>query len=115
MWPIKFYYLDDENELISITSQGDFQEALNIEDFSMLKLTVAANVQEARMQLERQLSETASMTESLNQSQSRASILNSSAIRREDTNSNFWDTERSDFKKISHEMGCGNDNVKNSA
>lgn len=24
VWPIKFYYLDDENELISITSQSDF-------------------------------------------------------------------------------------------
>jgi hypothetical protein len=44
VWPIKFYYLDDESELISITSQSDFQEALSIEDFSMLKLTVAANV-----------------------------------------------------------------------
>jgi len=26
--PIKFYYLDDENELISINSQNDFSEAL---------------------------------------------------------------------------------------
>jgi hypothetical protein len=49
MWPIKFYYLDDENELISITSQSDLQEALSIEDINLLKLTVAANVQEARM------------------------------------------------------------------
>jgi len=24
VWPIKFYYLDDENELISINSQNDF-------------------------------------------------------------------------------------------
>ncbi len=26
--PIKFYYLDDENELISINSQNDYSEAL---------------------------------------------------------------------------------------
>jgi len=44
VWPIKFYYLDEESELISINSQSDFQEALSIEDFSMLKLTVANNV-----------------------------------------------------------------------
>lgn len=24
VWPIKFYYLDDEQELISVTSQNDF-------------------------------------------------------------------------------------------
>jgi PB1 domain len=24
IWPIKFYYLDEEHELISITSQSDF-------------------------------------------------------------------------------------------
>ena len=65
MWPIKFYYLDDENELISITSQGDFQEALAIEDFNIMKLTVAINVQEARIQLEKQLNETMSLNESL--------------------------------------------------
>jgi hypothetical protein len=65
MWPIKFYYLDDENELISITSQGDYQEALAIEDFNIMKLTVAINVQEARKQLEKQLSETMSLNESL--------------------------------------------------
>lgn len=53
VWPIKFYYLDDEYELISITSQSDFQEALSIEDFNHLKLTVAANVTDARAALER--------------------------------------------------------------
>ena len=70
VWPIKFYYLDDEQELISITSQSDFLEAISIEDFSMLKLTVAANVQEARKQLEQQLNASMSLAESLNQSQS---------------------------------------------
>jgi hypothetical protein len=66
MWPIKFYYLDDENELISITSQSDLQEALNIEDISLLKLTVAANVQEARTQLEKQLAESMYFNDTLN-------------------------------------------------
>lgn len=41
VWPIKFYYLDDERELISVTSQADFQEALELEDVTTLKLTVA--------------------------------------------------------------------------
>ena len=45
-WPIRFYYLDEDNELISITSQTDFQEALD--DFANLKLIVANNVSEAR-------------------------------------------------------------------
>ena len=40
----KFFYLDDEQEVISITSQADLTEALNIEDLSSLKLTVAANM-----------------------------------------------------------------------
>lgn len=66
MWPIKFYYLDDENELISITSQSDLQEALNIEDISLLKLTVAANVHEARIQLEKQLAESMYFNDTLN-------------------------------------------------
>jgi hypothetical protein len=47
-WPIKFYYLDDENELISINSQNDFSEALQIDDISLLKLTIASNAAEAR-------------------------------------------------------------------
>ena len=43
----KFFYLDDEQEVISITGQADLTEALNIEDLSSLKLTVAENMQEA--------------------------------------------------------------------
>lgn len=66
VWPIKFYYLDEENELISINSQSDFQEALSIEDFSMLKLTVAANVTEARNQLEQSISQSMSLGQSIN-------------------------------------------------
>lgn len=82
-----------------------------------MKLTVAANVQEARMQIEKQLSETMSLNESLNQSQSRSSVLNSSMIKKEDQN--FWggmgDTERNEYKKISHEMGVGSNNVRSVA
>jgi len=48
VWPVKFYYLDDENELISINSQSDLAEAISIEDFNALKLTAAQNVTEAR-------------------------------------------------------------------
>lgn len=44
IWPIKFYYLDEEHELISITSQSDFLEALAMEDFTTLRLLVAKNV-----------------------------------------------------------------------
>ena len=69
VWPIKFYYLDEENELISINSQSDFQEAISIEDFSMLKLTVAATVAEARMQLEKNLTESLSLGQSINEYQ----------------------------------------------
>ena len=46
--PIRFYYLDEEKELISITSRDDFSEALTIEDGNILKLIVASNVSEAR-------------------------------------------------------------------
>lgn len=42
--PLRFYYLDDENELISVTSQSDFQEALSIDELPILKLTIANNV-----------------------------------------------------------------------
>jgi len=48
---VKFFYLDDENEIISINSQSDFTEALDIEDLSALKLTVAQSANEARVQL----------------------------------------------------------------
>lgn len=66
MWPIKFYYLDDEQELISITSQSDFQEALELEDVTTLKFTVADSSSQARQQLEKQIGESMSLHESLN-------------------------------------------------
>jgi hypothetical protein len=54
---VKFFYLDDENEIISINSQSDFTEALDIEDLSALKLTVAQTVNEARSQLNKSICE----------------------------------------------------------
>lgn len=44
---IKFFYLDDERELISVTSQADLDEALSFEG-TILKLTVAKSTAEAR-------------------------------------------------------------------
>jgi len=44
----KFYYMDEDNEMISINSQYDLEEALSIEDFTALKLIASANVSEAR-------------------------------------------------------------------
>ena len=43
MVPLKFYYIDEEQELISINSQSDFLEAVDFCD-EILKLTVATNV-----------------------------------------------------------------------
>jgi hypothetical protein len=60
--------LDEENEIISINSQYDLEEALSIEDFTILKLNIAASVSEARAQLLALHSDTMSMRESLNQS-----------------------------------------------
>ena len=37
----KFFYLDNEQDLISITDQADLTVALNIEDLTSLKLTMA--------------------------------------------------------------------------
>lgn len=63
---IKFYYLDDEQELISVSTQADLLEALSIEDVGVLKLTVATSASDARQQFEKTISETVSFTESLN-------------------------------------------------
>lgn len=64
----KFYYMDEDNEMISINSQADFEEALSIEDFGALKLTVAGSTKAAQAQLCQKMSDTQSMRESLNQS-----------------------------------------------
>lgn len=62
----KFYYMDEDNEMISINSQYDLEEALSIEDLSSLKLIASANVNEARQQLCQDISDNQSMRESLN-------------------------------------------------
>ena len=72
----KFYYLDEENELISINSQGDLVEALSIEDLPSLRLTIAQSLPEARALLMGQMSETQTFRDNLEQSmnQSMASL-----------------------------------------
>lgn len=81
----KFFYLDNENEVISITSQADLTEALNIEDLSSIKLTVASNMQEAIKILHASMMESASIAESINQSQ----YGGGSCARRSRANSEF--------------------------
>ena len=54
----KFYYLDEEIELISINSTEDLVEALSIEDLPTLRLTIAQSLLEARALLMGQMSET---------------------------------------------------------
>ena len=48
---IKFYYLDDENDLISVSCQNDYLEALVFTDVLVLKLAVTKNAPDAREQL----------------------------------------------------------------
>ena len=72
--PIKFFYLDEDNEIISITSQSDFSEALEIEDLSALKLVVAKSVQDARNQLQSAIEDHQPLAESINAAQ----LLNNS-------------------------------------
>jgi len=63
---VKFYYLDDEQELISITSQSDYLEALDITEVTALKLIIAANASEARMHIERVMGDNISLASSIN-------------------------------------------------
>lgn len=65
----KFFYLDDEQEIISINSQYDLDEALSIEDLAGLKLIVATDLQSVKAELEQQFNDAASMRESLMSSQ----------------------------------------------
>lgn len=64
----KFFYLDEEQEVISITGQADLTEALNIEDLSSLKLTVAENMQAALKILYDSMVDNRSLVGSINQS-----------------------------------------------
>ena len=73
----KFFYMDDEQEVISITGQADLTEALNIEDLSSLKLTVAANMQEALKILYESLMESKSLA---NMSGSTTSLVHQSQL-----------------------------------
>ena len=41
---LKFFYLDEDNEIISISSQSDYTEALENGDISSLRLIVATSV-----------------------------------------------------------------------
>ena len=81
----KFFYLDNEDEVISITSQADLNEALGIEDLSSIKLTVASNMQEAIKILHTQMMESQSIAESINQSQ----VSSARGGRRSRANSEF--------------------------
>lgn len=45
---LKFYYLDDDQELISISSHSDYLEALEMEELTTLKLIVAESTMKAR-------------------------------------------------------------------
>lgn len=65
----KFFYLDDEQEIISINSQYDLDEALSIEDLANLKLIVATDLQSVKAELEQQFNDAVSMRESLMNSQ----------------------------------------------
>lgn len=93
--------MDEDNEIISISSQSDFTEALDIEDFSALRLTVATRANEARQQLLVQLEEQRPLAESLNSSQilsqSRGGFGRSSTIVKD-----AFMAADSDFDAISH-------------
>jgi len=65
---VKFYYLDEDNELVSISSQNDLEEALEIEEIKVLKLTACGSTAEARAALCQEAEDNASIHESLNQS-----------------------------------------------
>lgn len=115
--------MDDENEIISINSQDDFSEALSIEDFASLKLNVAANVAEARTQLEKNISERISLAESLNNSGFLEPLQSARTMREAPvapllvdfatTASDFERIEHSDFSRsgVQHEVGCGGDDA----
>ena len=87
----KFFYLDDEQEVISVTSQADLTEALNIEDLSSLKLTVADNMQEALKILYAAMMESKSIASSISQSQISISHVGSGSKRRSRANSDNFE------------------------
>ena len=64
---IKFYYMDQEGDIISITNQGDLDEA---RCEPSLKLVIAKNVEEARIGLSGSAGSVLNRSEILNQSMS---------------------------------------------
>lgn len=110
---IKFYYLDEESEIISINSQSDLNEALDIEDLSALKLTVASTAAEARKQLEKQVNDNMVLAESLNNSQFLGSIKSArfsdfQMIDGQDLSNKF----KRQPSQVTHEIACGSDDLK---
>lgn len=57
--------MDDEQEIISINSQYDLDEALSIEDLAGIKLIIAKDLQSVKAELEQQFNDVASIRESL--------------------------------------------------
>ena len=63
----KFYYFDEDDDLISVSCQNDYLEALAITVVLVLKLAVAKNAPEAREQLLAQLEERKAVRDSSSQ------------------------------------------------
>ena len=96
---VKFFYLDDENELISVSSQIDYQEALSIEP-APVKFVIADSAQDAMVQLQKQLNESQALNETLSCSLNQSMIIKAQAVREFEVD-----------KKISHEIGVGSDKI----
>ena len=99
----KFFYLDEDNEIISINSQSDFDEALEIEEFTVVRLTVAAKASDARNQLLVQLEEQRPLAESLNSSQINSQSHPFGRSRTVIEKDAFMAAAESDFDAISHQ------------
>ena len=63
----RFYYLDEDDDVISVTCQQDYLEALAITDMLVLRLTVATNASDARKLLLAQLADHMSVSDSCSQ------------------------------------------------
>jgi hypothetical protein len=56
----KFYYLDEDMEVISVSSDEDLIEVIDSESFKIIKMIVARNQNEAREAFTNQMSEPSS-------------------------------------------------------
>ena len=45
---LKFYYVDEDGDVISVSSQGDFEEAQQVLPDHQLRLIIAENIEQAR-------------------------------------------------------------------